>query len=58
VERLLCQLAEHEEVDPLCIAYVNRLSDAFFVWCRWANHLAGSPEELWDPNAADEAIDP
>jgi ATP:cob(I)alamin adenosyltransferase len=58
VERLLCQLAEHEEVDPLCIAYVNRLSDAFFVWCRWANHLAGSPEELWAPNAADEAIDP
>lgn len=58
VERLLCQLAEHEEVDPVCISYVNRLSDAFFVWCRWANHLTGTAEELWDPNAADEVIEP
>jgi len=30
--------------------YLNRLSDALFVWSRWASHITGSPETLWEPN--------
>ena len=29
--------------------YLNRLSDALFVWSRWANHVLGVPEVLWEP---------
>jgi cob(I)alamin adenosyltransferase len=32
--------------------YLNRLSDALFVWSRWANHTLGIAEALWKPNAA------
>ena len=32
------------------VQYLNRLSDAFFVWSRWANHQLGIPEVLWEPN--------
>ncbi|RAL20721.1 cob(I)yrinic acid a,c-diamide adenosyltransferase [Lujinxingia litoralis] len=49
-ERLAVGLGESEEVDPQAIAYLNRLSDAFFVWSRWASIAAGSDEVLWDPN--------
>jgi cob(I)alamin adenosyltransferase len=34
------------------VRYLNRLGDAFFVWSRWANHLLGAPEALWEPNRA------
>jgi cob(I)alamin adenosyltransferase len=51
-ERRLVELAAHAEVDPLCIAYLNRLSDALFVWSRWATHLVGAEEVLWKPNLA------
>ena len=44
-------------VDPLAIAYLNRLSDALFVWSRWASLLAGAEEWLWDPNRAASARD-
>lgn len=49
-ERLVTQLAEQEEVDALALTYLNRLSDAFFVWSRWASIYANQPEVLWDPN--------
>jgi cob(I)alamin adenosyltransferase len=49
-ERLVTGLAENEEVDPMAIAYLNRLSDALFVWSRWASIYARQPEVLWDPN--------
>lgn len=32
------------------IQYLNRLSDAFFVWSRWVCHRTGAPETLWRPN--------
>ena len=51
-ERLLVSLAREQAVPPESIQYLNRLSDAFFVWSRWANHLTGAPETLWEPNAA------
>jgi cob(I)alamin adenosyltransferase len=34
------------------IAYVNRLSDALFVWSRWVNFALAAPEVLWQPNLA------
>lgn len=49
-ERLIVRLAETEEVNPEAVAYINRLSDAFFVWSRWATIVVGEKEVLWDPN--------
>ncbi|MFU8804370.1 MAG: cob(I)yrinic acid a,c-diamide adenosyltransferase [Bradymonadaceae bacterium] len=49
-ERLVTQLAEDGDVDALSITYLNRLSDALFVWSRWASIYANKPEVLWDPN--------
>jgi cob(I)alamin adenosyltransferase len=49
-ERICITLAREEEVDPEIIRYLNRLSDAFFVWTRWAAHQLGTPEVIWDPN--------
>jgi len=51
-ERLLVALSRQEEVPPDAIRYLNRLSDALFVWSRWANHVLRVPEVLWDPNQA------
>lgn len=51
-ERLLVDLASREAVDSQALKYLNRLSDAFFVWSRWVNHKLGVPETLWEPNAA------
>ena len=51
-ERLLVALAREESVPPEAIPYLNRLSDAMFVWSRWVNHKLGVPEVLWEPNAA------
>jgi cob(I)alamin adenosyltransferase len=49
-ERIAVSLAREEEIPPETIQYLNRLSDAFFVWSRWANHVLGIPEVLWEPN--------
>ena len=49
-ERLAVTLARDESVPPEAIRYLNRLSDAFFVWSRWVNHQLGVPEVLWQPN--------
>lgn len=55
-ERLLVGLARKEEVPAAAIQYLNRLSDALFVWSRWANHVQGAPEVLWEPNQAASAL--
>ncbi len=49
-ERLAVSLARDESIPPETIQYLNRLSDAFFVWSRWVNHVLGVPEVLWEPN--------
>jgi cob(I)alamin adenosyltransferase len=49
-ERDLVALARAESVPPEAVRYVNRLSDALFVWSRWASHVALAPETLWEPN--------
>ena len=51
-ERLLITLAESEPVGADLIRYVNRLSDALFVWSRWINHALDQPEHLWEPKTA------
>jgi cob(I)alamin adenosyltransferase len=51
-ERLLVSLARSQNVPEEALTYLNRLSDAFFVWSRWVNHVLGTPETLWEPNAA------
>ena len=47
VERLLVTLAAEEPVSPDVMRYVNRLSDALFVWSRWINGALEQPEHLW-----------
>jgi cob(I)alamin adenosyltransferase len=54
-ERLLIALARSEEIPPETIQYLNRLSDAMFVWSRWVNHITDAPEILWEPNQAASA---
>ncbi len=49
-ERICITLGGEEAIDPEIVKYLNRLSDAFFVWTRWAAQQLGTPEVLWDPN--------
>ena len=49
-ERVAVTLAREEPVPAEAVQYLNRLSDAFFVFSRWANHQLGIPEVLWEPN--------
>jgi len=49
-ERLCVALARVEQIPEEDIRYLNRLSDAFFVWSRWASLTTGAPETLWKPN--------
>jgi cob(I)alamin adenosyltransferase len=51
-ERLVVGLMEAEDVGgDLPVQYLNRLSDALFVWGRWAAHEDGKDEPLWDSRA-------
>jgi len=51
-ERAAVRLARAEQIPPEAVQYLNRLGDAFFVWSRWANHMLGISEVLWEPNQA------
>ncbi|MBV9761033.1 MAG: cob(I)yrinic acid a,c-diamide adenosyltransferase [Acidobacteriaceae bacterium] len=51
-ERLLVTLAREQDVPPEAVRYLNRLSDALFVWSRWVDRVLGAQETLWEPNAA------
>jgi len=51
-ERATISLARVESVPPEAIRYLNRLSDALFVWSRWASHSVSQEETLWDPNCS------
>jgi cob(I)alamin adenosyltransferase len=50
-ERLIVELKSHdgEHVSDGAIAYINRLSDFFFVASRWANAKAADGDILWVP---------
>jgi cob(I)alamin adenosyltransferase len=57
VSRATCRRAERDAlvaegetgVNPLVLAYLNRLSDFLFIAARWANKDAGRDEPLWKP---------
>jgi cob(I)alamin adenosyltransferase len=55
-ERLLVTLSEAEPIAPEVLRYVNRLSDALFVWSRWINHALRRPEAHWNPKTAPPGI--
>ena len=47
-ERRICTLAEMEGgVDSCLLAYVNRLSDMFYVLALRLNYLDGKEEKMW-----------
>lgn len=52
-ERLTVLLSEEEPggVSGDALKFLNRLSDALFVWARWINHAAGEPEHVWNPQS-------
>ena len=49
-ERLLVRLTQTGSAPAEALQYLNRLSDALFVWSRWVNHVGGCTETLWEPN--------
>ena len=49
-ERLACELADNEHVNPVAIRYLNRLSDHLFVLARYLNDQ-GKADILWVPGA-------
>jgi cob(I)alamin adenosyltransferase len=57
VARTTCRRAERDAltaqeetgINPLVLAYLNRLSDFLFIAARWANKDAGADEPLWRP---------
>ena len=49
-ERTIIELHKKEPVSDIILQYINRLSDAFFVWGRWANLNLNIDEKLWNPN--------
>ena len=56
-ERICVRLAREETLDAQIIKFLNRLSDALFVWARWVAKTQGEPEFLWerDTGGTDEA---
>jgi cob(I)alamin adenosyltransferase len=56
--RTICRRAERicvalgDKADAAIVPYLNRLSDALFVWSRWASQALGAEETLWEPNKA------
>lgn len=54
-ERLLVTATRQQPIDTVNLRYLNRLSDALFVWSRWANHVQNLPETLWSPNRSASA---
>ncbi len=50
-ERLAVALLDEEDgVRAEVLRYLNRLSDALFVWARWINDALGDAEHLWNPS--------
>ncbi|NPV65508.1 MAG: cob(I)yrinic acid a,c-diamide adenosyltransferase [Anaerolineae bacterium] len=46
-ERVAVALADVEAINPVTIAYLNRLSDFLFTLARWVNLQAGQGEVPW-----------
>ncbi len=51
-ERLLVALNDEEETgSEEALRYLNRLSDALFVWARWINDANGVAEHIWNASS-------
>jgi cob(I)alamin adenosyltransferase len=50
-ERLIVALSKADDVSPAALRYINRLSDALFVWARWINADLGEAEHIWNPKS-------
>ncbi len=48
-ERLTIALSREEALGDFVVPYLNRLSDALFVWSRWVSKRLGEAEYLWEP---------
>ena len=51
-ERLCVSLTKEESVDKELVTFLNRLSDALFVFARWVAKKQGEPEFLWERDTA------
>lgn len=51
-ERGCVRLRREEPLGEQVVPYLNRLSDALFVFGRWAAHVRGEAEPLWEPENA------
>ena len=49
-ERRVVTLSKKEKLDSINLKYLNRLSDALFVWSRWISIELHHEENLWIPN--------
>jgi cob(I)alamin adenosyltransferase len=47
-ERLCVTLAKEEPIEKELVTFLNRLSDALFVFARWIAKQNGEPELLWE----------
>jgi cob(I)alamin adenosyltransferase len=51
-ERLCVTLSKEETVSAELVTFLNRLSDALFVFARWVAKQQGEPELLWERESA------
>ncbi len=51
-ERLCVTLSKEESIDKALVIFLNRLSDALFVFARWVTKKQGEPEFLWEREPA------
>ena len=53
-ERTAVALAREQEIGAQVVPYLNRLSDALFVFGRWVAATMGETEVLWQPGLASD----
>ncbi|MGP0595028.1 cob(I)yrinic acid a,c-diamide adenosyltransferase [Nitrospira sp. T9] len=51
-ERLCVTLSKEESIDKELVVFLNRLSDALFVFARWVTKKQGEAEFLWEREPA------
>jgi cob(I)alamin adenosyltransferase len=54
-ERICVRMSREETLDTEIIKFLNRLSDALFVWARWVAKTQGEPEFLWERDTGEAA---
>lgn len=50
-ESLVVELSKIEQVDPILLKFLNRLSDTLFVFARYENFVNGVDDITWDKTA-------